>query len=411
MVLFWSLAALILALSLVFFWWPLKTGRGERIEDVDRNKLNVQIFKDRVGELEEELKQGNLSQENFEELKAELEKNLLEEVEETGTQGHRANTRGLSIVLSIAVPALALVLYLQWGASDRLAMPPQQQAAHPNSQHSAGGMEEQIAALKARLEQNPNNSQGWFTLGRTYLTLQRYQEAYDAFGKVGEIVGEAAEILSQQAQALYFLNNRQFTPQVEGIVRRALELDPEDPATLGLLGIYAYERGQYQEAIEYWQRVIRGQRPNANIEGLKSAVEQARARLAEQGIEYTVEEPVAAAAAEVKVLVELDAKLAEQVSPDTTVFVFAQAVQGPRMPLAAARLQVKDLPTLVTLDDSMAMGPMAKLSSQERVQIRATVSRSGTPGAKTGDLSGMVGPVPVKGGQEVVKVMIDQVVQ
>ena len=412
MTLFWILVALITLASLLFVWWPLLKQRKPRAV-ADRNTQNVAIFKERVAELQEEMAQGNLDSAAFDELKRELELNLLQEVSDDPQASFKQDTNlWLPIGMSLIVPLLSIYLYLQWGASNELAMPRQQQAEqHPDTGHDMQGIEQQIANLKARLEENPTNSQGWFTLGRTYMTLNRYEDAYNAFARVGELVGEQAEILSQQAQAIYFGAGHQITPEVQAIIDRALQLDPADPGTIGLLGISAYETGQYVNAIEYWQQLLTSDKPNINRAGLESAIAQAQEQLRQQGVDYQVQPVTATVAAELKILVELAPELVGRAPADTTVFVYAQAVSGPRMPLAVARLQLKDLPKLVTLNDAMAMGPMAKLSSVNQVQIKATVSRAGTPGAKPGDLEGVVTPVAVKDNNEVIKVLIDRQVQ
>tara|TARA_R110001583_G_scaffold167425_2_gene320235 strand:- start:15494 stop:16762 length:1269 start_codon:yes stop_codon:yes gene_type:complete len=419
--LFWPLIAVLVVLALLFVWWPwLKKSRSQSLTAPDRNRQNIDIFKQRVVELELELEQGNLDQASFDALRQELEQTLLQEVDEEEVQhtDSQAGMLWLPIGMTVLVPLLSVNLYLQWGASEQLAMPKQAMAeeSHPETGHDMAGIDGQVAALRARLEAEPDNSQGWFTLGRSYLTLQRYDDAYWAFGKVAELVGEHAEILSQQANALYFRNNRQVTAKVQAIIDRALELDPQDPGTLGLMGIAAFESGQYQKSIEHWQALINSDRPNVNREGLLDAIGQAKQQLSARGDTYqpAVAEPSVApdaAAVTLKVLVALDDSLKGDLAPETIVFVTAQYVSGPKMPLAAARLQVRDLPTLVTLDDSMATGPMAKLSSAKQVQVRATVSLSGSPGAKPGDMLGSVSPVQVAGNDKLVKILINQVVK
>ncbi len=429
MVTFWLFTTVLVVCSLLFIWMPFFQRRRSPAlaADLDRNAQNVEIFKGRLAELEKELNDNNLDPESFQALKRELEASLLVEVDDR--QGAASGAPGalplwLPLSLTLAVPAVALVLYFQWGASQKLMLPKQVVAAD-QAEHDMQNIETQIAKLQTQLAANPQNPEGWFMLARTFLALDRYQEAFDAFDALNQLVGDHPEILSQQAQTLYLLNNSRMTPAVQTLVDRALALNPNDPGTLGFLGIAAFEAGEYQRAIDHWQQTLDSDNPEINRAGLSSAIEQAQAELAKQGIVYQPQpalqpaagamagdgEAAAAGNAEVKVLVALDADLQARVSDDTTVFVFAQPVSGARMPLAAVRMQIRDLPATVTLDDSQAMGPMAKISSVDEVLVRAMVSHAGTATAQPGDFYGSLGPVKVALGSEVIRLNIDQVIE
>jgi len=93
--------------------------------------------------------------------------------------------------------------------------------------------------------------------------------------------------------------------------------------------------------------------------------------------------------------VSLSPGLASKVQPDDTVFIFARAAQGSRMPLAILRKQVKDLPYVFRLDDSMAMSPANALSGAEKIVVGARVSKSGNAVPQAGDYAGLSKPVSV----------------
>lgn len=105
--------------------------------------------------------------------------------------------------------------------------------------------------------------------------------------------------------------------------------------------------------------------------------------------------PGASAGLAISGTVALSSSLAPQTKPTDAVFIFARAVEGPPMPLAVIRKQVKDLPLNFTLDDSMAMWPDAKVSAFPRVVVTARVSKSGEGQARPGDLEGHSEPVAV----------------
>jgi len=94
-----------------------------------------------------------------------------------------------------------------------------------------------------------------------------------------------------------------------------------------------------------------------------------------------------------KVSVRLSPALRAKAAPGDTLYVFARAPQGPAMPLAIVRKQVKDLPLTVTLDDSMAMTPNFRISNFPEVIIGARISRTGDAIARPGDLEGQTGPL------------------
>jgi cytochrome c-type biogenesis protein CcmH len=114
------------------------------------------------------------------------------------------------------------------------------------------------------------------------------------------------------------------------------------------------------------------------------------------------------AGATLKVAVSLSPAVAKQAAPDDVVFVFARAVNGPRMPLAIVRKQVKDLPATIVLEDSQGMGSGMTLSSAPEVIVVARVSKSGMANAQNGDLEGM--SAPVKKGTKSISISIANVV-
>ena len=99
--------------------------------------------------------------------------------------------------------------------------------------------------------------------------------------------------------------------------------------------------------------------------------------------------PVTSASAKLTVKVSLAPSIKASVKPDETVFIFARAASGPRMPLAIVRKQVRDLPLTVTLDDSMAMAPQMTLSKFDKVVVGARVSKTGTALPQSGDIQGV----------------------
>ncbi len=112
-----------------------------------------------------------------------------------------------------------------------------------------------------------------------------------------------------------------------------------------------------------------------------------------------------------KVTVDISPGLKAHTKPDQAVFVFAKAVQGPRVPLAVVRTSVKDLPMTVTLDDTSAMAPMFKISKFKDVKILARVSQNGDAIKGSGDLEGVSPEIKLEKTNKPVNITIDHIVK
>lgn len=410
----WGGIAILTAIAISFVFWPfLRARKLQQAEQaVDRKDQNVGIFRERLAELEAERESGSLGADEFEQLKVELEKNLLHDAQSEEEQIKPLTLPKSSLVtvalLALLIPALAFGLYGKYGRAPDLQLALNAESSMKGEREST--IEDAVALLEAELRQRPDNPEGWYMLATTYIGVQRYDEGLAAFSKVLELLPKEAPqypgVMGQYAQAMFFANGGKMTDEVRTQVDRTLAMEPYEITTLGLLGIDAFENQNYQAAIDYWSKGL----INADGEAaasLRSGISSAMARLKEQGID--VAEPDVMKPAEIKVRVSVDEALAARLSPDQIVFVFARPVGG-RMPLAASRLQVSQLPLDVVLDDSMAMSQQARLSQVNEVEVTARISLSGQPQAAQGDLFGTLSPVPVRGENTILSLVIDQVV-
>ena len=186
------------------------------------------------------------------------------------------------------------------------------------------------------------------------------------------------------------------------LVERALKLDPKNLKALYLAGTYAFNKKAYRNAVKIWEKLAEvGPPGNVFVREVEPAIAEARNLAGMPAVAKPLdtgpkaEAKTGAGAATVSGTVTLSAALAKQAQPDDTVFVFARAADGGRMPLAILRKQVKDLPLAFTLDDSMAMSPASALSTQSKVIVAVRISKSGNAMPQAGDLSGQSAPVSV----------------
>lgn len=418
MITFWGIAVAMMLAAAVLALYPLFTHSkpsGQRLK-----QLNISIFKQRMRELEEENEQGLIEQDQFQSARAELERSLLIDVDDDSVhavqirQQSSASRNATILAILILIPAMAIPLYLNYGSPEQIEAAPVQQQATMGTD----SMQEAVAMLVRKLEQEPGNIEGWVLLAKSYLVLGRIDDAVQAYEQAYKLEPQNPDIMVDYAEMLARANNGDISGKPLSLIRMALAVAPEHSKGLWIMGIVAFNDGDFASAILHWERL------QSTLESgsedylyLQQKIDEARTRLAgevpapatagQQG-QPAAEPQDAAATTGVTVSVTLDAAIAARAQADDAVFIFAQAVNGPRMPLAALRVQVRDLPLTAVLDDSSAMGPMARISSVEQVTISARVSRSGNPTASSGDLQGSAGPVRV-GAPEPVVINIDQV--
>jgi len=283
------------------------------------------------------------------------------------------------------------------------APPPAEQAKVEPATEISPEHEKMIKDLAARLEQSPEDGRGWSILARTYAVSKRYPEAVDAYEKAANLIQDDVVMLVDYADILAVVNGKSFKGKPLELVEKALKIDPENVKGLALRGSAAFEMGDYAGAAKYWSKLLPLLPPDSPLWAqTKKGIENAHA-MAGNGQSQPI-----SAGARISGVVELSPKLAGQVAPTDTLYVFAKAISGPPMPIAVIRTVAKDFPLKFALDDSMAMMPSMKLSSQQQVTISAKISKSGSATPKSGDMKGEV--TPVKLGAENVHVVIDSIV-
>ncbi|WP_095156999.1 c-type cytochrome biogenesis protein CcmI [Pseudomonas sp. Irchel 3E13] len=368
---FWLASGLLLLVALSFLLIPVLRGRRAQQEE-DRTALNVALYQERVAELQAQGEEGVLNADQLARGRDEAARELLADTDNAEPTRSARLGKALPLVAAFLVPLMAVGLYLHFGSSDKVELA-QEFAQAPQS------LDEMTSRLERAVAAQPENAEGLYFLGRAYMAQERPADAAKAFERAVGVAGRQPELLGQWAQALYFANNKQWTPQFQAITDEALKADPNEVTSLGLLGIAAFEGERYQEAIDYWNRLL-VQLPegDASRTALLGGIDKAKEKLA-AGEGKASAPATTASGAKLTVRVELAAALKDKVKPDDTVFIFARAASGPPMPLAAKRVTVAQLPIEVELSDSDAMMPNMKLSSFAEVQLVARISRSGQP--------------------------------
>jgi cytochrome c-type biogenesis protein CcmH len=400
-------------------------------------EYDIETLKRQLAQLKELNEAGALSAEQYQEGKTVLERRLLDLVLSGSTtsapqpapaaavsstasaprvsvEADRLSRKLLASVAAVVV-VVAGVGYWAMGTPELWSVGPSAGVSAANPAESGAGAaashpidNEQIAGmvdrLATRLKEQPQDPEGWAMLARSYTVLGRHADALDAYQKAVAQRGDDAQLYADYADSLAVKNNRSLSGEPMKMVAKALQLDAKNVKALALAGTDAFDRKDYAGAVKYWEQAVQFAAPDSNYaKQLQTSLAEARDRaglpakatLPAATADKEVPAPATAGAAgpTVRGTVSLAGALASLAAPNDTVFVFARAAEGERIPLAVLRKQVKDLPFEFTLDDSMAMSPAAKISGAKSVIVMARVSKSGEALPQSGDLSGQVGPV------------------
>ncbi len=398
---FWFIIFLLTLAALAFVIPPLLSLQNYT-EESRQTSTNVAIYKERLQELEQE----QLSTEDFQQRKQELEKSLAQELDSHSINYHSQARWASVIIVVIMIPAIAWGLYGKLGRYDLLQPVQQVEQAKSHGQMPAD-FEKMVDNLAKRLAQQPDDIQGWYMLARSYVMLQRYPEAIEIYTKLVTLTeGKDPNVLVDYAETAAMANDNKLVGLPTMLLNNALEIDPNHTSALWLAGFAAREQNKLLQAIDYWERLLPllPQAETQAIETLTQHINQVKQALGQ--------EPISPAnpindITNIKVNVRLEPSLQNKIETSDTLFVYARMTEGSPMPLAIVRLSATELPTQVNLNDEQAMMPNMKLSNFDTVTIMARISKSGGAVAQTGDLIGVVTPVSLG---QTVELTIDQVV-
>ena len=373
---------------------------------MDAQRANLQILREQLAALDAELASGVLDATQYRLARTDIERRTLEEAqvaERSPPTATRASKT--AVTLAVCLPLFAFVIYGVLG--DPQAMLPRAASAAQNDV-TLPQIEAMVEKLAQRLDNQPTqqdgDAQAWTMLARSYSVLQRYADASRAYGRARALQPENAQLLADHADVMAMVQGQSVLGEPLQLVQRALQLDPKNLKALALAGSAAFERKDYKAALDWWGQAIPLAPAGSEFaSGLQSSMQQARSAMGETNPGAAAASPAAVAQAppaaatdtgkRVSGVVMLSPALAAKAAPDDTVFVFARAADGPRMPLAILKRKVSDLPLTFLLDDSTAMSGEMRLSKFPRVVVGARVSKSGDAMPRAGDLTGQTGPV------------------
>lgn len=400
------LAALgLVVVTLAMLLRPWQRRAGER--SATAAEVHASLYRDQLAELDRDLAAGTIASADHAQARSELQRRLLDDTA-TGPAAPRP-TPGKRVtrwLIALALPLAAGGLYTLLGAPQALLAPPADASAAHTA--TAAEIETMVARLAARLERNPADPKGWAMLARSYRALGRFAPAQAAYARIGDDLHRDPVLLAEYADVIATQDGGQLEGRPLQLVMAALAIDPNQPMALSLAATAAYRRQDFPQAARHWQRLLSQLPPDSDdARFLVKTLAEIGAPATPAPSATPAPAPATTAAAAVSGTVTLAPGLQSLVRPDDTVFVFARATAGSRVPLAVQRARVADLPLQFRLDDSSAMSPQTKLSGAAEVRVEARVSRSGNATPAAGDLIALGEVVPT--GRNGVAIQIDRV--
>jgi cytochrome c-type biogenesis protein CcmH len=426
-----AMMAVVMGVLCVALWRGSQQGARMASQQIDAAnnpaQANAAVYRDQMADLDREFVMGNL---NYEELKAardELSQRLLADIGDEGLTSASVTPAASGTLLwckpwwaiglmVFVVPVSSMLMYSVLGEPAALDTMALKQGVDSSAEVTPEKMTEMATALTRRLQDEPNNMEGWVMLGRVQRARGLFEESAEAYAKALALSRDD-NLLIERAEVLAQKNGGSFAGEPWSIIQRVLTADPLHMNALFLAGSASYAEMNFNTALRYWERareVLPADSPDAPE--LDRAIAEARSKMGLPAIPprsvSAAEQPAskaALAASSISGRVTLVKELQGLVAPTDTVFVYATPVAGSRMPVAIVRTTADKLPFDFVLDDSTAMNPSAKLSGMDEVTVRVRISKSGQAMAQAGDYG--VSVTPVKLGSKGLNLMVRDTLQ
>lgn len=400
---------MVLCVAGVLMWVLLR--QRPVVTHASQAKANAKVYRDQIADLDREHESGHISDTEWQQSRDELSMRLLEDTSAQDDPVAKQEKPALwtAVLVAVALPLSAVGMYMWVGEPDAL----NPMAVQSNDKVDPTQLLQMAESLAQKLNDKPDNLQGWVMLGRTYRTLEKFDASVQAYDRALKLSADD-DLKLERVEVLAMKSQGNFEGEPWTVIRDILQRDPQNYGALLMAGSASYSHEKFADALKYWQQARKPlAADNPDVPGLDEAIASVQQKL---GMPVQVakgpstqmnaaQTPAAApsaitsGAASTGLTVSGQVAIAEalkgKVKPSDVVFIYATPANGERMPLAIFKTTVAQLPLAFTLDDSTAMTPERKLSGAGEVLVKVRVSKSGNAMPQSGDLAGTLGPVKV----------------
>jgi cytochrome c-type biogenesis protein CcmH len=360
--------------------------------------MNAVIYREELDKLEAEHIAGVITSTDYEIVHAEMRQRLFQDTIEEDDREVAGSAKKTAIGICIFIILLSSALYFSLGDVVRIA---QRNSEKPVTQE---GVEKMVAEFAMKMEQDPNNLQGWAMLARSYRIMGRNEDAAKAYARAGNFIDSDPQLLADYADVLAANSNGSFVGKPLQLINQALKLDPNNLMALWLSGTASYSSGNYKAAVQTWEKLAKQMPPDTDdARAIQGSIAEARSK---GGLAAPA--PIAPSGNGISGTIELSADLKSKMKSGDIVLVIARK-PGERMPVAVLRVPATDFPMRFVLNDALAMNPNAPLSQLSEASIEVRISKTGMAKPEPGDLISTVKTIKV--GANNVRLLVDQVRQ
>jgi len=359
---------LMLVGSIAWTIWFLKNPLADN--GLDLQQSNIALGKQKKIELQNDLEQGLIDQEQFDQAMEDISSTLALELNQAHTKiSNQSNVNIWAGVVIVLLPVFAISVY--YNLSNYT--PVSQAAVSADSQPLS--LEQSAAKIKQHLDDNPGDFEAWKMLGITYFELGKVKLSLDAYEQAYQINSQDPRLLVEYASAMISANDDQFVGRPVKFIKQALELDPNAPDALYLAGMFAASVQDFELAKALWNKALNALPEQSSDRQALVSILQELSRVESGNISNTV-----------TVKVEISDKILAARSADDYLMIYAKATQGRPMPIAIQKLPIKAFTGQIVLSDMNSVMSEKLLSQYDQALVVVRISTTGSAMKQADDL-------------------------
>lgn len=374
---------LMLTVSTAWVVWYLKRPLNDN--GLDLQHSNIELGRQKKAELQNDLDQGLIDKEQFDQAQEEISNTLALELEQANitTANDTRISSWIWLVIVLLLPVLSIYMYQQLTTFSpvskvaKIDLPPL-------------SLEQSVVKIKQHLIDNPEDVEALAVLGMSYYELGQTKKSLQTYEKAYQLDPKNPRLLVEYASTIVSANKDQFTDQSVVLIKQALEIEPNSPDALYLAGMFAVSAQDFVLAKGLWNKAL-----NALPEGsqdrqaLISILDELK-RVESGQVDHTI-----------TINVSISNEILAARSADDYLMVYVKAAKGRPMPIAIQKLKLKDFNGQIVLSDMNSVMPTKLLSQHGDVLVVARLSKTGSAMSQKDDLQVVSGVVSVTDNPEI----------